>query len=318
MAGKHRQLQAIIDNSPLVIYAKDASHRYQLANRELEVQLGLPPGGAVGRTDFELLPEPEAERRRAADQGVLDTARANESEELLTIDGRERAYLVHRFPLRESDGTVYAVCGIGTDVTERREREDDLRAKLEWSLAHPPGHRRGPAGAARPADRGHRHRRAGPAGAAGAHARRGRRARDAGRVPAAGRALPPGAPDRPLGDRPGRPAGQRPPRRGEPVGPEHGRRLARRSTWRPQLARRRRRPAQRGVRDHRDRGRPGHRAGHPPGRAPVRAGLRIRAGRLRHRLRQLHLPEAPAGGLHQDRHRVRARPEARLRRTSRW
>ena len=92
------------------------------------------PGGAVGRTDFELLPEAEAERRRVADQGVLDSARADESEELLTIDGRERAYLVHRFPLRESDGTVYAVCGVGTDVTERRDREDDLRAKLEWSL----------------------------------------------------------------------------------------------------------------------------------------------------------------------------------------
>ena len=134
VASKHRQLQSIIDNSPLVIYAKDAGHRYLLANRELEVQLGLPPGGAVGRTDFELLPEPEAERRRAADQRVLDSARADESEELLTIDGRERAYLVHRFPLRESDGTVYAVCGVGTDVTERREREDDLRAKLEWSL----------------------------------------------------------------------------------------------------------------------------------------------------------------------------------------
>jgi EAL domain-containing protein (putative c-di-GMP-specific phosphodiesterase class I) len=65
---------------------------------------------------------------------VLDSARADETEELLAIDGRERAYLVHRFPLRESDGTVYAVCGVGTDVTERREREDDLRAKLEWSL----------------------------------------------------------------------------------------------------------------------------------------------------------------------------------------
>ena len=26
------------------------------------------------------------------------------------------------------------MCGVGTDVTERRDREDDLRAKLEWSL----------------------------------------------------------------------------------------------------------------------------------------------------------------------------------------
>ena len=75
VAAKHRQMQAIIDNSPLVIYAKDASHRYLLANRELEVQLSLPPGGAVGRSDFDLLPETEAERRRAGDQRVLDSCR---------------------------------------------------------------------------------------------------------------------------------------------------------------------------------------------------------------------------------------------------
>ena len=55
VTAKHLQLQSIIDNSPLVIYAKDADHRYLLANRELEVHLGLPAGGAVGRADDELL-----------------------------------------------------------------------------------------------------------------------------------------------------------------------------------------------------------------------------------------------------------------------
>ena len=42
--------------------------------------------------------------------------------------------MLHRFPLRAADGSVYGVCGIGTDITERRDREDTLRAKLEWSV----------------------------------------------------------------------------------------------------------------------------------------------------------------------------------------
>jgi PAS domain S-box-containing protein len=134
VASKHRQMQAIIDNSPLVIYAKDADHRYLLANRELEVHLGLPAGDAVGRADDELVGEAQAAERRIADQKVLDSGRALEAEETLSVGGRERAYVLHRFPLRAADGSVYGVCGIGTDITERRDREDTLRAKLEWSV----------------------------------------------------------------------------------------------------------------------------------------------------------------------------------------
>ena len=134
VAAKHHQLQSIIDNSPLVIYAKDAEHRYLIANRELELMLGLPAGGAVGRADDELLSEEQAAARRLADQKVLDSGLTSAAEEELSIAGRERAYLLHRFPLREADGSVYGVCGIGTDITERREREDTLRAKLEWSV----------------------------------------------------------------------------------------------------------------------------------------------------------------------------------------
>ena len=134
VTAKHLQLQSIIDNSPLVIYAKDASHRYLLANRELEVHLGLPAGDAVGRADDELVGEAQAAERRAADQRVIDTGRAFEAEETLIVGERERAYVLHRFPLRAADGSVYGVCGIGTDITERRDREDTLRAKLEWSV----------------------------------------------------------------------------------------------------------------------------------------------------------------------------------------
>jgi PAS domain S-box-containing protein len=134
VAAKHAQLQSIIDNSPLVIYAKDSEHRYLIANRELELMLGLPAGGAVGRADDVLLSPEQAEERRRADQKVLDSGMASESEEELSIAGRERAYVLHRFPLREPDGRVYGVCGIGTDITERREREETLRGKLEWSV----------------------------------------------------------------------------------------------------------------------------------------------------------------------------------------
>jgi EAL domain-containing protein (putative c-di-GMP-specific phosphodiesterase class I) len=42
--------------------------------------------------------------------------------------------VVQKFPLRDEDGGVYGVCGIATDITERQEREDALRSKVEWSF----------------------------------------------------------------------------------------------------------------------------------------------------------------------------------------
>ena len=51
VAAKHLQLQSIIDNSPLVIYAKDADHRYVIANHELEAHLASPRAAPwAGRT----------------------------------------------------------------------------------------------------------------------------------------------------------------------------------------------------------------------------------------------------------------------------
>ena len=123
--------------------------------------------------------------------------------------------------------------------------------------------------------------------------------------------------DRPLGHRPGRAAGREGRRRGEPLGPEHRRRSIFPSTSRPSS----RAPGADPSNVVFEITETAAGADIEPAtrlrRAAVSARLRLRARRLRHRLRQLHLPEAPAGRLPQDRHRVRARPEAGRRRTCR-
>ncbi len=317
VAAKHLQLQSIIDNSPLVIYAKDAEHRYLIANRELELMLGLPAGGAVGRADDELLNDEQAAARRLADQKVLDSGLTSEAEEELSIAGRERAYLLHRFPLREADGSVYGVCGIGTDITERREREDTLRAKLEWSVR-----------IRRAIDEDRLVLHGQPivdiaSGEAVQEELLVRMIGEDGQLVMPGVFLPPAERfhlvptiDRWVICQAAQPR-RRAARGGQPLGPEH-RRLRAPGVRGGPAAGRGRRPEQRGLRDHRDRRRARHRPGHAARGAALGPRLRVRARRLRHRLRQLHLPEAPAGRLHQDRHGVRPQPEGRLARTCRW
>ena len=311
VAAKHLQLQSIIDNSPLVIYAKDAEHRYLIANRELELMLGLPAGGAVGRADDELLDDEQAAARRIADQKVLDSGLTSAAEEELSIAGRERAYLLHRFPLREADGSVYGVCGIGTDITERREREDTLRAKLEWSVR-----------IRRAIDEDRLVLHGQPivdiaSGEAVQEELLVRMIGEDGQLVMPGVFLPPAERfhlvptiDRWVICQAAQLAAERRVEvnlSGQSIG----------DSALPELrggpaAGRGRRPEQRGLRDHRDRRRARHRPGHAARGAALGPRLRVRARRLRHRLRQLHLPEAPAGRLHQDRHGVRPQPEGRV------
>lgn len=110
--AKHAQLQAVIDNSPFLIWAKDHEHRYLFANVEHET-LG--------------------HRFMASDSEVLRTGATVQFEERIEAGGRMRTYMVQKFPLRDEDG-VYGVCGIAIDMTERQEREDALRSKVEWSF----------------------------------------------------------------------------------------------------------------------------------------------------------------------------------------
>jgi PAS domain S-box-containing protein len=131
--AKHAQLQAIIDNSPLMIWAKDRDYRYLFANLEHDL-LGPADGTPiVGRRDADFLSPEIAEMFVESDREVLETGRTVQVEQRVEVHGRARTYLVQKFPLRDEDG-VCGVCGIAIDMTERQEREDALRSKVEWSF----------------------------------------------------------------------------------------------------------------------------------------------------------------------------------------
>ena len=51
LQAQHAQLQAIIDNSPMVIFAKDRDLRYLFANREHQDLFGLEPGEIIGQSE---------------------------------------------------------------------------------------------------------------------------------------------------------------------------------------------------------------------------------------------------------------------------
>ncbi|VAW58250.1 hypothetical protein MNBD_GAMMA11-2823 [hydrothermal vent metagenome] len=139
-----RDMQAVMDNSPAVIYVKDLSGRYTFVNRCFEDLFHLDRSAITGKTDHDIFPAHIADEFRQNDLAALTAGKTLESEELAPHDDGMHNYVSMKFPLFDDNGHAYAVCGISTDITEMRKQEEQLRqaqkmdalGKLTGGIAH--------------------------------------------------------------------------------------------------------------------------------------------------------------------------------------
>ncbi len=133
---EHRdRFQAVLDNAPAPVYAKDVEGRYLFVNRRFEEVVRVPRDETIGRTDREIVSPGVAEKLSEHDRSVLETGQQVEVEETVPFADGERTLLTVKFPLHDARGVRYAVCGISTDVTElkRAQQELDEREAREQS-----------------------------------------------------------------------------------------------------------------------------------------------------------------------------------------
>ncbi len=125
------QLQAILDYTIAVIYVKDVEGNYVLINRRFEELFHISRDSIIGRSDFEVFPSVVAESFRANDRRVLEAGEPMELEEAVPQDDGMHTYISVKFPIMDVDGCARALCGISTDITERKLVEADLRKAME-------------------------------------------------------------------------------------------------------------------------------------------------------------------------------------------
>ncbi len=121
------RLAAILDGSPSAIFVKDPDGRYTLVNRRFEECFQVNREQVLGKTDRELFPPDTARQLGEHDLQAFKAKKALEFEELIRQKNGPHSYLSARVPLVNENQEVFALCGISTDITERKEKEKEIQ-----------------------------------------------------------------------------------------------------------------------------------------------------------------------------------------------
>ena len=123
-----KQMQSILEHTPASIWVKDHTGRIVLANHRLADALGHPYEHVIGRRSEDLLPAEVAAQHNAHDAIVAGEHRAITAEEFVPAPEGVRTFLSIKFPL---PGDPPMVGGIATDISERKQMEEELRVAVQ-------------------------------------------------------------------------------------------------------------------------------------------------------------------------------------------
>jgi PAS domain S-box-containing protein len=120
------ELRAFLENSPSPIFLKDRHGRYLYVNKEFKRALRVSEEQIKGKRDDEIFSAEQAAGFQTNDRRVLEAGVPMEFEELAVQEDGQHTSIVHKFPLFNAEGEVYALGGIATDITERKRAQKEL------------------------------------------------------------------------------------------------------------------------------------------------------------------------------------------------
>jgi PAS domain S-box-containing protein len=129
--------RTVLDAAPTMIVSTDLEGRYIVVNRRALAESGLTRDQAIGKTTHDVFPRELADSMRAHEQRVIETGAVVEEIETIRRGAAVRTYLGVRFPIFDAQGTLVAIGGVATDITERRRAEvgQQLMAEIGGLLA---------------------------------------------------------------------------------------------------------------------------------------------------------------------------------------
>jgi PAS domain S-box-containing protein len=127
---QHKFLQTVIDTNPNLIFVKDLDGRYVMVNQAFANFYNITIEQLIGKTDASFnFNSGEVQKFVLQDQEVLATAEQKfiPEENCCSKAGEIHWFQTIKRPLCDVNGQAYQVLGVSTDITERKQVEEQLR-----------------------------------------------------------------------------------------------------------------------------------------------------------------------------------------------
>ena len=129
---ERNMLRTLIDNVPDLIYIKDIESRFVHGNIAIANLMGAAtPEDLNWKTDFDYDPKKLAAQYYADEQEVIRTGKPqfNREEPLMDSADRKGWLSTTQVPLKDANGKIMGIVGIGRDITERKRLEEQLQIR---------------------------------------------------------------------------------------------------------------------------------------------------------------------------------------------
>jgi len=129
---EHDMMETFMRSVPDTVYFKDAESRFITCSASKARKHGLGgPADLIGKTDFDLFGDEHARSAFEAEQRILRTGEAivGLPERETFHDGRVRWTLTSKMPLRDESGRIVGTFGLGKDMTELKNAEEELQQR---------------------------------------------------------------------------------------------------------------------------------------------------------------------------------------------
>lgn len=124
------RLRAILDNTSALVYLVDHQGRFIHINRRWQDVFGLNHEQVVGRSIGDFFPQQIADQFRENNCKVLETGATLEVEEAVLLDDGLHTYVTAKVPICDPSGNPRVICGISTDITDRKRVEQEREQTL--------------------------------------------------------------------------------------------------------------------------------------------------------------------------------------------
>jgi PAS domain S-box-containing protein len=126
------ELEAIIDAIPGLVFYKDTENRYIRVNQFVATAHQIGKDELQGHSLYDIHPPKQAKAYHDDDLAVIRSGEPKLAiDEIWITKSGTRWLSTSKIPYRDASGEIIGVIGVGMDVTERREAEDELREKSE-------------------------------------------------------------------------------------------------------------------------------------------------------------------------------------------